>query len=191
MSYSNWRCSCTRIFLFKKGQTQFFQISKHLQLCKASAGVLSLKHLSKTGAWTSTFCSSFSTSPSYFSTPANDIPLKSNLLFRICWDCIIGWKVTVVYKRTRKEKGVVIAIISLEKAKRKQKKGHSWTMKTTKALDWKRRTHTSTNTWAVPLAPVHSRLQNQDVAQWEEVNSSSYREGQLQLSCLCLLSFFP
>lgn len=43
---------------------------------------------------------------SYISTPANDIPLKSNLLFSICSDRIICWKETGVYTRTSNRNGL-------------------------------------------------------------------------------------
>lgn len=46
----------------------------------------------------------------YF-TPANDIPLKSNLLFSICSDRIVCWKETGVYTRAREQKWAVISKI--------------------------------------------------------------------------------
>lgn len=65
------------------------------------------RHLSKMGASTCMLCSSFSfTSCFYFSTPVNDIPLKSNLLFHVRGGGIIRWKATVVYRRTRERKGL-------------------------------------------------------------------------------------
>lgn len=46
----------------------------------------------------------------------------------------------MVYTRTREQKGAGVSKILLRKARREQK-GPSWTMKTTKDLDWKRDTH--------------------------------------------------
>lgn len=97
----------------------------------------------------------------FFHTCKWYIPLKSNLSFHLCWDCIIWWKVTVVYTRTREQKGADVSKILLRKARREQK-GPSWTMKTTKALDWKRHTHAhqplSSSTGSSSFTAAQTRL---------------------------------